>query len=491
MIRRLFAIGRKHGWRNRTREATAAISRRQMLCATVAAGVAATVGSGRTAWAQPARPRRVAVIGGGFAGLACAAELVAAGVDALVYESESRVGGRVLTDRKFVNGAPVELGAEFIGANHPTWMALAKKYKVELTELGDSEGDEAFILEGKLLRGSALKKLHEEIDSMTAQLVELAKDIDPIRPFNAHNAVELDEQNMLEWVNNTTVSDSAKAIMIAYEESDNGVPAGRMSLLAYLSMVAGGGFADYYELSETHHATAGNDALATAMASSLGERVKLKTPVSRVERTKGKSIVTLLVGTPVEVDAVVLAVPPTVWDRIDFTPALDQELKPQFGQNTKLIIKCDKPFWTDSGVSPDIYGDGLVQIGWVSGESEKDGVAYTLFNGADRTQQMREIGSPEARVREACKSLAPAFPHLLDFVKRDLFVDWPGMPRVKGSYSFPAPGEVTRFGPTLVEGLTDGLSPLKFAGEHTAYGFMGYMEGALSSGVRIAKELIG
>ena len=34
------------------------------------------------------------------------------------------------------------------------------------------------------------------------------------------------------------------------------------------------------------------------------------------------------------------------------------------------------------------------------------------------------------------------------------------------------------------------FASLRFAGEHTSYGFIGYMEGALSSGVRVAKDLI-
>jgi monoamine oxidase len=49
---------------------------------------------------------------------------------------------------------------------------------------------------------------------------------------------------------------------------------------------------------------------------------------------------------------------------------------------------------------------------------------------------------------------------------------------------------VTGFGPALVDGINDGLAPLRFAGEHTAYGFIGYMEGALSSGVRVANDLV-
>jgi monoamine oxidase len=41
-----------------------------------------------------------------------------------------------------------------------------------------------------------------------------------------------------------------------------------------------------------------------------------------------------------------------------------------------------------------------------------------------------------------------------------------------------------------VDGVDDGLAPLRFAGEHTSYGFIGYMEGALSSGMRTAESLI-
>jgi outer membrane biosynthesis protein TonB len=51
---------------------------------------------------------------------------------------------------------------------------------------------------------------------------------------------------------------------------------------------------------------------------------------------------------------------------------------------------------------------------------------------------------------------------------------------------------VTQFGPVLVDGIApSGLPPLMFAGEHTAYGFIGYMEGALSSGIRAARLLLG
>ncbi|MFZ5833118.1 MAG: FAD-dependent oxidoreductase, partial [Planctomycetota bacterium] len=64
-------------------------------------------------------------------------------------------------------------------------------------------------------------------------------------------------------------------------------------------------------------------------------------------------------------------------------------------------------------------------------------------------------------------------------------MDWPGDPWTMAGYSFPAPGQVTSIGPMLHEGL----GPLLFAGEYTSSSFVGYMEGALSTGAMLAKRI--
>jgi monoamine oxidase len=64
-------------------------------------------------------------------------------------------------------------------------------------------------------------------------------------------------------------------------------------------------------------------------------------------------------------------------------------------------------------------------------------------------------------------------------------MDWPREPWTMASYSFPGPGQVTTVGPVLRQGL----GRLHFAGEHCCYKFVGYMEGALDSGVAVARRL--
>jgi uncharacterized protein with NAD-binding domain and iron-sulfur cluster len=60
---------------------------------------------------------RVAVVGAGFAGLACAADLTESGIDVTVFEARARVGGRVWTDA-MPDGARFERGGEFIEAGY-------------------------------------------------------------------------------------------------------------------------------------------------------------------------------------------------------------------------------------------------------------------------------------------------------------------------------------------------------------------------------------
>jgi len=65
--------------------------------------------------------RRVAVIGAGMAGLACAAALHAAGLDVMVFDKGRRAGGRMATRR--VDGMAFDHGASVVTAHTPAFSA--------------------------------------------------------------------------------------------------------------------------------------------------------------------------------------------------------------------------------------------------------------------------------------------------------------------------------------------------------------------------------
>ena len=67
----------------------------------------------------------VIVIGGGIAGLGAALRLKDRGLDPLVLEAESRVGGRMTTDR--VNGFVIDRGVTLLGNAFGSMRALVRR----------------------------------------------------------------------------------------------------------------------------------------------------------------------------------------------------------------------------------------------------------------------------------------------------------------------------------------------------------------------------
>jgi monoamine oxidase len=58
-----------------------------------------------------------------------------------VLKARQGLGGRVNALDSLLPGKRVEVGGEFSGLNHPTWLAHAKQFGLNLSEL--PEGDEA------------------------------------------------------------------------------------------------------------------------------------------------------------------------------------------------------------------------------------------------------------------------------------------------------------------------------------------------------------
>ena len=90
--------------------------------------------------ALPLAPRgsapRIAIIGAGIAGLSAALALRDRGVSSVVYEAQSRVGGRMHSERAFWdNGQVSEYGGELIDTAHTTIRALAKRFDLPLADV--------------------------------------------------------------------------------------------------------------------------------------------------------------------------------------------------------------------------------------------------------------------------------------------------------------------------------------------------------------------
>jgi monoamine oxidase len=407
-----------------------------------------------------------------------------------VLEVRPRVGGRVVSFN-MVPGKVTEGGGELVGSNHAHWLAYAKELGLTFNEIPE-DTNEQLMLEGKVLSKEDGEKLHKEMDAATDTLNEIAKTIDEEQPWQTSGAKAMDAMSMADWMASLQCSALAKKALRAWFEADETVPLEKQSYLAFLAMVKGGGVEKYWTDTETCRCAQGNQALAMKLAAGLD--VRLNTEVKSVAYGGSGAIVSYGAnGKQIEADDVVLAVPPSVWKKIKFTPALPESLMPQMGVGVKYISAVKARYWrqTAPGRGTDSLSDTDISMTWESteGQAEAAGIqtpaVLTAFSGGPAAEHFRSRQRADMAgfVQKHMEALLPGF--MENRTDNTRFMDWPADPWTMASYAFAAPREITTIGKTLY----DGIGHLHFVGEHTSYRFVGYMEGALDSGASLARRI--
>ena len=486
MARSLFSI---LGHRLRAEEC---LSRREMLKLSAAASAGLLISA--YGLARPARPSmdapHVLIIGAGLAGLVCAYELRAVGCRVTVFEARQRAGGRVVTHRHVAPGCRIEGGGEFIGANHPLWLHYAQRFNLEMREVTEDEEAEVIVeINGRRLTQADAEDLYESLESAVEPLNDLARQVNLDQPWASEHAAELDRRSIGHWIDECDSDERTRHMLHMLFAADNGMATSQQSLLGFLAMVGGGGYEAYWTESETYRCDSGNAMLARMLVNAIGiEHVRQGHPVMHVAVVEDGVVVTTEQEQSFEGDEVVLATPPSTWRNIRIDPGLPEALDSiQMGRNIKQIMPIKERSWQAGGVSQYVITDSEVQLVWdpTDGQDLDHAAALTIFAGADAADRWSAMPADE-RERHAMRRLEGFFPGVEQSrLGQAMFMDWTNDPRSLGSYSFPAPGQLTRCGALL----RDGLERLHFAGEHVSVRYPGYMEGALESGAMVARRI--
>lgn len=466
------------------------VTRRDFLKLTLASGAGLLLSNlDGAAWSneRSRAGKRVVVVGAGFAGLAAAHELASAGYAVTVVEARTRLGGRVLSFRDVVKDRNVEGGGELIGSNHPTWVAYAEKFNLQFLDITEEEDAEApILLGGKRLSAGEAEALWEEMDEALPKMNADAAKINAAEPWKSQDAAALDRRSLASWITSLNVSPLCKSGITAQLVADNGVIAERQSYLGNLAMVKGGGLDKFWTESEVYRCAGGNQQLAYKLADAIGrEHILFETQVTAIKTGKTPVTVSLAGGKTLEADDVVLAIPPSLWNRITFDPPLPAALTPQMGTVIKFLTAVKGRFWQAAHLAPDSLSD---DIGWTweatNNQPGDGGACLTAFSSAAVAETIRQWKTEE-RTEKYLAALERLYPGVREQFVQGRFMDWPGDPWTQTGYSFPAPGQVTSIGPILRQGL----GRLHFAGEHACPAFVGYMEGALNSGAALARRM--
>src|SRR5688500_16723548 len=258
----------------------------------------------------------VAIVGAGFAGLAAARELDAAGRSVIVLEARNRVGGRTL-NAEVGDGKVLEMGGQWIGPTQDRVAALADEVGVE-TFPTNTDGANRVRIDGRLRRyEGTIPKLGPlvllDIARGLRKLNALSRRVDPDAPWATPGAERLDAVSLADWVDRTMFTRTAKRLMRVTTRTAWGAEPEGLSLLYMAFYLRSAGsfeiMTDVEGGAQQDRLVGGSQEIANRIAAELGDRVLLGSPVTRItERAGGLRIAAG--RTEVSARRAIVAVPP-------------------------------------------------------------------------------------------------------------------------------------------------------------------------------------
>ena len=447
---------------------------------------------------------RIAIVGGGMAGLNTAWKLKKAGLEAKIFEGADRTGGRIFTASNLLGeGLTTELGGEFIDSTHEEMLALMDEFSLErLDTLGPGAADlkpETYFVNGRHYTQADAAR---EFVPLAAQILEHYDSMGEVVDYeNEGGGGAFDRMSIAQYFDSIGASGWMRELLEVAYVTEYGLDADEQSALNFIFLIGTGDLSDTDHVSllgesdERYKVRGGNqrivDELARRVEPQINRRHKLEAIRSRGE---GYTLTFQTSGGVIDevADVVILAMPFTLLRDVkmdvelpDLKKRAIQELG--YGANAKVLVGFESRPWQKLGYSGATYSDEMFQLAW-DNSFLQPGTAggLTLYSGGQLALAAGEGTAEEAAAR-LMRGIERAYPGATR--ERNGKVSrfhWPTFPWTRASYSCYKPGQWTTI--AGVEGLPVGN--LFFAGEHCSYDYQGYMNGAAQSGADTAKAVM-
>jgi monoamine oxidase len=449
----------------------------------------------------------VAILGAGFAGLTAAYRLRQAGIPCEIFEGSDRTGGRVLTQTGFnKDGMFCELGGELVDSNHADLIALARELHVNIQELkGEDKGADLYFFGGRHYSDEQLIPLFEPFARKLAADQEGLEDSEENFTPKARKFDQVGLGQYLAETGKGVEKWVIDLLRVAYtiEYGRDADEQSSLNLIALLKPDASGSFEIFGESDESKRIEGGSSSLPNALARAIEGKVRIHQRHRLVKIAPVGSNMLLSFeaegGTKsVKFSRVICALPFTMLRQVEGVKSLGLSRKKQdaiaqlgYGNNAKVMYGFTERWWRNPAMklpapsNGSIFTDLPLQCTWESsrGQAGPSGILTNFLGGAGAKPFTTE------RFDKFRDELRHVFPGIVEkFDGKRALMNWPEYKFTRGSYTCPLVGQYTTL--LKVTGEPELEGRLIFAGEHTSGEFSGFMNGAVESGNRAAKELL-
>ncbi|OFB38247.1 amine oxidase [Mycolicibacterium sp. (ex Dasyatis americana)] len=430
-----------------------------------------------TAQSDATEQAAVVVVGAGVSGLTAARELHRRGIDVVVLEAADRLGGRTMSETTAL-GSTVDLGGQWIGHGHHRLTALADE--LGLTRYRMHTGP----MPGLIDRSRRLSAASPSVLAAAAALagVEVLSRTGVPQRWN-----DITVESWLRRVPGRAARRLLEVIAAVSWTADldrhSVYAAARMIRQqgGVLTMLSTKGGAQDSLLVE------GMRGLVAGLATDLDSRIRLGHRVISISRDDCGVTVQTTAGA-VRASKVIVTVPAPVAASINYDPPLPERAQladhTYMGSVYKAIAVYDVPFWRRRRGGELIVLDGPGSSVFDTSPPDGPGHLCVLIGGP----AARELDglSADARQKTVLEPLIGHIgPEVLDPVGWHE-KSWHTDQYAGGGYmALPIAGTLDGLLPWPFEPVGD----IHWAGTETASDHAGYIEGAIESGVRVAREV--